>query len=115
MGCTVSELQDRIEYSEFVEWIAFYEAEPFGESRTEIQTAMLAAVISNVNRSKKSKKVKPSDFLIDWWKDSSKPQALMAKFRAMEQQMSATDQRAKVAKPKNNGTRPRNISRRSGS
>ena len=95
-----------------MEWIAFYETEPFGESRTEIQTAMLAAVISNVNRSKKSKKVKPSDFMIDWWRDTSKPQALMAKFRAVEQRMTG-NQRTKVAKPKGNGTRPGNTRSRS--
>lgn len=102
LGCTVTELQGRIEYSEFLEWIAFYEAEPWGEGRSEIHTALLAAVIANVNRGKKGKRVKASDFLIDWWRDGSKPEALMTKLRAAGQ-MAEVSQRAKVAKP-NSGT-----------
>lgn len=101
-----------MEYSEFVEWIAFYEAEPFGDSRSDILNASLAAVIVNSNRSRKDKRVKPSDFLIDWWQDGSKPAALMAKLRGAEARMKG-NQREKAAKPKDNGTRPRNTRRRS--
>lgn len=114
----MGELQERIEHSEFLEWIAFYETEPWGESRLEIHSAMLAAVIANVNRGKKGKKVKVSDLMVDWWHDSAKPEAIMAKLRAVGHRMEASSQRATIAKPKpakDNGTRPRNTRSRSGS
>lgn len=77
--------------------MAYYEVEPFGESRLDIQTAMLSTVIANVNRPKKSKKVKFSDFLIDWWKDGSKPQAIMAKFRTAVASQPVAKQPTKAA------------------
>lgn len=91
-------------HSEFVEWMAFYNTEPFGEGRSDIQTATLAATIVNANRSKKSKPVSASKFLVDWWKDKSKPQALAAKFRAVAGKP--------VTKPKTNGTRVRDTGSR---
>lgn len=78
----MAELEDRLGYSEFVEWMAFYETEPFGGTRGDIQAALVAATIANTNRKRNSRAVKPSDFLIDWWRDLSKPAALLAKFRA---------------------------------
>lgn len=68
-------------YSEFVEWMAFYETEPFGDVRGDIQSAIVAATVVNTNRKKGSKPIKASKFLPDWWKDDSKPEALLAKFR----------------------------------
>lgn len=91
-------------YSEFVEWMAFYDTEPFGEARSEIQTALIVAAVLNANRNKKSKVVKPSQFITDWWKDGSKPHAMMAKFRAATSKPVAE----KPAKPKANGARIRN-------
>lgn len=69
-------------HTEFLEWMAFYDTEPFGETRAELHMAVLAATIANANRGKK-KPVKVSRFVTDWWKDKSKPQALMAKMRAV--------------------------------
>lgn len=93
-----------MEFSEFLEWKIFYETEPFGGVRSDVQMATLAAVIINTaaNRKKGSPAVKPSKFIPDWWKDGSKPQAMMAKFRASSGKPVAD-------KPKKaNGTRVRN-------
>lgn len=92
-------------YNEFVEWMAFYDTEPFGESRADIQTAMLATIIANANRSKKSKRIKLDSFLVDWWKDGSKPDAILAKFRAAAEAASLTE---KEPVNKADGTRDRN-------
>ncbi len=51
--------------SEFAEWIAFFQLQPFGEWRNDYRTATLMALISNVmTRTKDSDPVKaPSDFM----------------------------------------------------
>lgn len=91
-------------YSEFIGWKAFYETEPFGESRGDIQTALLAAAIVNVNRKKGSRPIKASKFLPDWWQDGSKPEALLAKFRV-------ATAKPNTKKPETNGAGVRNPSR----
>lgn len=96
-------------YSEFVEWLAFYEVEPFGETRGDLHNAALAAVIVNANRGKKGKAAKVSQFLVDWWKDASKSQSLLAKFRAATARIPAETQKAK------SGTRSGNAGRRASS
>jgi hypothetical protein len=68
-------------YSEFVDWLAYYETEPFGEQRADLHAAMIAATIVNVQRGKGKKPVKISQFLVDWWKDKATPNALLSKFR----------------------------------
>lgn len=92
-------------HSEFVEWMAFYQREPFGETRADIQMSVLAATVANVNRKKGSPSVKPSKFLPDWWEDGSRPEALLAKFRAASIKASAN------TKNVTNGAGARNTSR----
>lgn len=53
LGCTVAELQDRMSSAEFAEWMAFYGVEPFGEVRGDIQAAVIASTVANVNRDPK--------------------------------------------------------------
>ena len=40
MGCTVRELLARMELGEYLDWIAYYAAEPWGESRADQRLAV---------------------------------------------------------------------------
>lgn len=77
-------------HAEFVEWLAYYQAEPFGGVRSDMQTAVVAALIANANRNPKKRKqpFKPAEFLPDWWDERRRegPQHaanLLAKFRML--------------------------------
>lgn len=54
---------------EFAAWQAFYQTEPFGELRSDIRMAMLAALLANINRdeTKQSEPFAVQDFLPDYW------------------------------------------------
>lgn len=70
-------------HAEFVEWMAFYQTEPFGDARGDIHAATVSAVLVNIHR-KKSSRAQPVDkFIPDYWKDSRHPLALAAKFRTL--------------------------------
>lgn len=77
-GTTVAELRDRLEYSEFLEWIAFAQHEPIGNARRDTQFAMLMAVIVNLWSEKRAN---PADFLPDYWGDHAVD--LEGKFRQL--------------------------------
>lgn len=72
-------------WSEFLDWIAYYELEPFGPERVDWNAAMVASVIANANRDPKKRK-KPftvNDFIFRI-KDKSQPgdwQTMKAKFQ----------------------------------
>lgn len=66
---TVRELLSRIDSREISEWIAYEnETGPLGSERLDHLVARLAATMVRVNVPKKEdqKKIKDSDFLIDW-------------------------------------------------
>lgn len=42
--------------AELVEWAAFYELEPFGPERGDLQAGIVAATVANVNRDAKKQK-----------------------------------------------------------
>ena len=46
-GCTVKELCDKISVKEFVEWMAFYKVEPWGDSINGIRMAVNTAAVYN--------------------------------------------------------------------
>lgn len=50
---------------EFVEWMAFYQIEPFGEERADLRAGVIASTIANANRDPKtrSKPFTPSEFM----------------------------------------------------
>lgn len=48
--------------TEFNEWIAYAEIEPFGEIREDQRAGTIAAMIYNVNRGKSKKAIKWNDF-----------------------------------------------------
>lgn len=43
-------------WSEFVDWIAYYELDPYGHERADWNAAMIASVIANANRDPKKRK-----------------------------------------------------------
>jgi hypothetical protein len=49
--------------SEFTEWMAFAELEPFGEWRADLRAGIIASTIANVNRSADSDALTPKDFM----------------------------------------------------
>lgn len=67
-----------MEYSEFIEWLAYDQVEPIGDRRRDVQAAMLMATLVNLWNEKKSKVV---DFLPDYWTDTST--GIEEKFRAL--------------------------------
>lgn len=81
---TVGELLERISSRELTEWMAYYELEPFGQERGDLQAGVVASVIANVNRDpKKSRKeYKPDDFVLVFEKPEPKtPQEIYNAFR----------------------------------
>ena len=60
---TVREMLARIDSNELSEWMAFYELDPFGSVRTDLNAGVIAATIANVNRGKNGKTFQPSDFM----------------------------------------------------
>lgn len=49
--------------SEFTEWLAFAELEPFGEWRADLRAGIIASTVANVNRSADSEALTPKDFM----------------------------------------------------
>lgn len=62
LGKTIEEL-DEMPSSEFTEWCAFYQLEPWGTDREDWRAGMQASVVANVNRSSKTPEFKPQDFM----------------------------------------------------
>ena len=60
---TVSELLARISARELAEWIAWYNIEPFGESRADLRSAIIACVVHNSHCTKKGQMKKVNDFM----------------------------------------------------
>ncbi len=63
LGKTVGELSEELSDAEFQEWMSFYRMEPFGEDRADLRAGIIAATIVNVQRGKKGRPVKPTDFM----------------------------------------------------
>lgn len=60
---TVRELLARIDSRELSEWMAYYELNPFGTVRDDLQAGIIASTIANVNRGKSDKPFAPADFM----------------------------------------------------
>lgn len=57
-------------HEEFMRWAAFWEAEPWGDTRGDVQAALLASILANAHRDVK-KHPHPyglKDFLPKWWR-----------------------------------------------
>ncbi len=59
MGALSEEITER----ELREWMAFDRIEPFGPARADLGFGIVATVIANVNRGKKTKAFTPMDFM----------------------------------------------------
>lgn len=59
---------------EFGEWMAFYELEPWGETRADIRAGVISSTIANVNRGKRTEPYKFTDFMLFQHKDEVEQQ-----------------------------------------
>jgi hypothetical protein len=57
-----------VDAAELSEWEVLYQTEPWGETRGDMQTALVACVQANVWRGK-GPAAKPKDFLPDFWSE----------------------------------------------
>lgn len=55
----------KMSWSQFVEWSAYHQRNPFGEARADMRAGIVASVIANVNRDpkKKPQPYKADDFM----------------------------------------------------
>ena len=64
MGCTVSELLQRISSTELSEWVAFDQIEPIGEVRGDVRAGIIASTYASGTMKKKGGgKWSPLDFM----------------------------------------------------
>lgn len=67
MGCTVAELQERMDAREFAEWMAFAQFGPISPEalaeRADLRSGDVAAMLFNTNRSKSQRALKATDFV----------------------------------------------------
>ena len=63
LGKTVGALSEEITERELREWMAFDRIEPFGPARADLGFGIVASVIANVNRGKKTKTFTARDFM----------------------------------------------------
>lgn len=81
---------------EFSEWMAFYTLEPFGPERDDLRIAILDSIVANATRDpKKSRVMKPGDFMPEFGKAQQTPdqqlqiaEALNAMFGGADTRMS---------------------------
>lgn len=87
----MGELKQRMGYSEFVEWLAYYQVEPFGEARQDLRNAMLLSMFANINRDpkKRANAFVVSDFMPKFWETEEEKPSLFQKFRAMSEVINA--------------------------
>ncbi|MBO2530966.1 MAG: hypothetical protein CW348_14160 [Thermobifida sp.] len=91
LGMTVAELLARISSRELTEW-AVYErrAGPLGGRRGDIQAAIVAADVYNVNRKKGAKPVDPEK-LLPTWDDYQSDDQMWAAIRQANAAMGGTE------------------------
>lgn len=63
MGIPLDELQERVSSREFLEYLAHFKLEPWGEEKEDYRTGILASTIANVFRSKNQRPFQPDDFI----------------------------------------------------
>lgn len=50
--------------TEFMYWQAYFEVDPFGNERGDLQAAMISCVIANANRDSKQRVFRIEDFML---------------------------------------------------
>ncbi|MFJ9558047.1 hypothetical protein ACIRPH_29940 [Nocardiopsis sp. NPDC101807] len=91
LNMTVAELLARISSRELTEW-AVYErrAGPLGARRGDIQSAIVAAAVYNVNRRKGAKPIDPEK-LLPTWDDYQSEEQMWAAIREANAAMGGTE------------------------
>lgn len=74
-GCTVAELQERLDSDELTEWMAYALLDPFGGKRGDYQAAMITANLMNAQVGEV--KFKLNDFMLQFGPQSAKRSARM--------------------------------------
>lgn len=72
--------------SELEAWVEFAQHEPLGPLRGDVQTAMVMAMLANINRDEKKRRqpFEVGEFVPDWWQDHRPTESSVAdKVRAM--------------------------------
>lgn len=76
---TLKELDRRMTNPELLQWVAAFNAEPWGEVRADLAAGQIAAITANAHSSRR--RFKPSDFMPDFNEQYREPQtqeAMMA-------------------------------------
>ena len=63
LGKTVAELRQGMTAEELHEWMAYYEIDPFGNDRADLNSAIVASTMANCHRGKTQRPYKPADFM----------------------------------------------------
>lgn len=94
MGCTVSELLDKIDIEELDDWKAFFELEPFGSWTENLNAGMIASLIYNSNRGKHSVTMDMYDMALGDYKKPVKKQSI-SEMNAMLRQLAEVQNKPK--------------------
>lgn len=77
------------------EWMAFFQIEPFGEERADLQAGIVAAAVVNSQRAKGSRAISPFDFIpkFDEIPDEPDPELLLHKVELLNAAFGGRDLR----------------------
>jgi hypothetical protein len=88
-GRTIAEWQEVMSANEFADWVAYYQLNPFGPFRSDVQAATIASTVANANAAK-GKKFRIQDFLPQFRTKATDPapstQSLVDFFRGIQAQ-----------------------------
>ena len=97
-GRTITEWQEVMSNEEFLDWMAFYQLQPFGPWRADTQAALIASTIANVN-AKKGK-----SFSIDEFRLKFKPRLVQRQRVTMSSEQVVSFFQALAEKQGQNGS-----------
>lgn len=66
LKCFVSDIEDGMAYTELIEWLAYYQIDPYGEVRDDLRAGVVAAQVFNaqLDRKTRNKAKGPADFIL---------------------------------------------------
>lgn len=62
----MAEWQEAMTADEFLDWLAYYQVEPFGEFRADLRAGIITSNLMNLHLKKGAKPLQPSDFMPDF-------------------------------------------------
>lgn len=86
----MAEWEAVISENELTEWMTFYAKEPFGDRRSDIQSAQICALLANINRNpkKRSQPYRIGEYMLFQEKEEPKkqsPEEVIAIFKGIQQ------------------------------